>query len=288
MRSAISRECVMNFPARACYERAMKFPIACSFASVLFVATAAAQYTTGFENPPFASGNIHLQDAWSGNSAAARIRTAAEIASDLTTLGLNPANPVHGGSQAFLVSATNVAGSTTLRPVSGLQSELNVLLEVWARPLGAPAANMGNVFLVMEDNASTPIRGAAFRFGSPVGEGGVLKIDYATSSEANVFSWQSSGVLWNTDSWYHFAMDVNYATKTYDFFIDGNQINVDPIPFYNRNSANFSQIRVFRGGNQVGMILDDLSVTVVPEPTTVALLLTGLGALLWRRKCSRA
>ena len=267
----------------------MKLPlILSSVTAVLFATTASAQYATGFENPPFSSGNVHLQDSWSGSSAAARIRTDAEIVGDLTTLGLNPANPVHGGSQAFLVSATNVAGSTTLRPVSGLQSELNVLLEVWARPLGAPAANMGNVFLVMEDNASTPLRGAAFRFGSPTGEGGVLKIDYATSTPANTLVWQSSGVLWNTDSWYHLAMNVNYATKTYDFFIDGNQINASPIPFYNTNSVNFSQIRVFRGSNQVGMIMDDLSVTVIPEPTTVALLLAGGGVMLLRRKWSRA
>lgn len=273
---------------RPWYERGMNSSLVLSGAMAVLLATvASAQYNTGFENPPFSSGNIGGQDAWTGTSAGARVRTDTEIAGDLTALGLNAANPVHGGSQAFLVSSTNLGSSTTLRPVSGLQSELNVLLEVWARPLGAPAANMGNVFLVMEDNASTPIRGAAFRFGSPVGEGGVLKIDYAMSTPANTLVWQSSGVLWNTDTWYHLAMNVNYATRTYDFFIDGNQINTSPIPFYNTNSANFSQIRVFRGGSQVGMIVDDLSVSAVPEPGTLALAWLTAGGLFFWRRCRR-
>ena len=221
-----------------------------------------AQYSTGFENPPFVSGNLNGQDSWTSTTgtpaSAVRIRTATEMASDLAALGLNPANPVHGGSQALLVSATNLAGTTTLRPVSGLQSKPKVVLNLWARPLSGGLT--GNVFLVMEDNAATPLRTAAFRFGL------ALSIEYATSTEANSFFWQPSGLLWNPDNWYELTMSADYGTKTYDFSINGARINTSPIPFYDRNSANFSQIRIFRGSSQTGMIVDDLRVTAVLNP----------------------
>ena len=252
----------------------MKLWTALPFVSAAFLAaTASAQYSTGFENPPFVSGNLHLQDSWTSTTGtpapAVRVRTATEIATDLTAAGLAPANPVHSGSQALFVSSTTLAGTTTLRPVSGLQSALNVLLDVWARPLTGGLTN--NVFLVMEDNAATPLRTAAFRFGP------ALSLDYATSTEANSFFWQPSGILWNSGSWYELTMSVNYTTKTYDFSINGTQMNTSPIPFYNRNSANFSQIRIFRGNTQTGMIVDDLSVAAVPEPS--AFLLTTVGGL---------
>ena len=57
-------------------------------------------------------------------------------------------------------------------------------------------------------------------------------------------------------------MRVNYTSQTYDFSIDGVQVNTSPIPFYEAASDSFSQIRVYRGSNQAGVIVDDLSVSV--------------------------
>lgn len=259
----------------------MKLCTTLSFVTAGFlVTTASAQYSTGFENPPFVSGNLHLQDSWTGATqpTSLRVRTASEIATDLTAGGLNPANPVHSGLQALVVSSTTLGSSTALRPVSGLQSELNVVLDVWARPLTGGLTN--NVFLLMEDNAATPLRTAGFRFGP------ALSIDYATSTPANILVWTPTGIIWNSDSWYDFTMSVNYTTKTYDFSINGTQINTSPIAFYNTNSVNFSQIRIFRGTSQTGMIVDDLIVSVVPEPSALVLATVGglLGLLVLRRK----
>ena len=76
-------------------------------------------------------------------------------------------------------------------------------------------------------------------------------------------------------------MRVDYTTKTYDFSINGAQVNASPIPFYNALSDNFSQIRIFRGANQSGMIVDDLLVTI-PESGPIGFLLVGSVLLFGR------
>ena len=238
---------------------------------------ASAQYATGFEPPTFISGEISGQDLWttSTNSATARVRTAQEIADELTAAGLTPGVTVHGGTQALIVSGPG-ASNATIRTISGLESERFVTLDVWARPLaaGTTGAPMGNIFLTMEDAAGT--RAAAFRFGTTGGQ----NIDYGTSA-APAFPWQPSGVLWDSDSWYRLTISLDYLEKTYDFLVNGS-VNATGVPFYAAGSANFSQIRIFRGANQAGMIVDDLM--VVPEPATFACLLGGVALLLHRRK----
>jgi hypothetical protein len=235
-------------------------------------------YVTGFEDPPFKaevltptfmSGAIDGQDGWttSANPETARIRTATDIAVDLTNAGLNPDMPVHGGSQALYVSGAG-ANNPTIRVIQGLELEQIVILDVWARPL--TSGSLGNIFLTMEDNGGD--RAAAFRFGPG------NSIDYGTAPAAN--PWQPTGDLWSGDSWYRFTMSVNYSTKSYDFAVDGVLKRAD-VPFYSAASDFFSQIRIFRGANQAGMIVDNLA--VVPEPATLGSLLAG-GALVFRRR----
>lgn len=228
------------------------------------ISTASAAYVTGFENPPFVSADVNGQDSWttSANTPTARVRTASEIATDLTNAGLDPAAPVHGGSQALMVSGAG-ASNATIRVISGLETESVVLLDIWARPL--IGGSTGNIFLTMEDSGGD--RAAAFRFGTAFGN----TIDYGT----NIGSvWQPSTTIWDANSWYDLRMRVDYTTKTYDFSINGTQVNASPIPFYNALSDNFSQIRIFRGANQSGMIVDDLLVTI-PEPGPMGFLLIG-------------
>jgi hypothetical protein len=122
----------------------------------------------------------------------------------------------------------------------------------------------------LEDSTGT--RAAAFRFGTP--NTGPQTIDYAPP-------WRQSGLSWDPSTWYRLTMSLDYVTKTYDFDVNGTRVS-SSIPFYNTASANFSQIRIFRGADQAGMIVDDL--VVVPEPATIACLLGGAAVLLHRRK----
>ena len=243
--------------------------------AAFLVTAASAQYSTGFENPPFVSGDVQGQDSWttSRNFSTARVLTATEIATELTNAGLNPNMPVHGGAQALFVSGAGDSNAT-IRPITGLAGENNVVLDVWARPLTGGAT--GNIFLTMEDAEGD--RAAAFRFGPS-------DIDYASSGGG---IWQPSGILWSADSWYRLTMSVDYTARTYDFSVNGTRINTDPIPFYAPNpngriADNLTQIRIFRGANQSGMIVDDLIVTI-PEPGAAAFLICGASVMLLRRR----
>lgn len=220
--------------------------------SVLSVSSAFAQYATDFEAPTFTAGStINGQDSWTTSPTAnGRVLTATQIAGELTTLGVTPGVTVHSGSQALLVSGTGSSGGT-VRVVTGLGSETEVLLNVWVRPLTSTMNNpTGNVFVVMENSAGK--RAAGFRFGP------LQSIDYGLVSG----NWVPTGKRWDPNTWYRMTMRVNYTSQTYDFSIDGVQVNTSPIPFYEAASDSFSQIRVYRGSNQAGVIVDDLSVSV--------------------------
>jgi hypothetical protein len=186
----------------------------------------------------------------------------------LTTAGLTPGQTVHSGSQALLVSGSG-ASNSTLRSMPGLEAQPLIRLDVWARPLapGTTGAPFGNIFLTMEDAAN--VRAAAFRFGTP---GGAQTVDYGTNIPS---VWVATGILWDPEQWHRFTFDLDYTAKSYRLAINGAPVTTDPIPFYNMLSANFSQVRIFRGTNQAGMIVDDLSVVAIPEPLACSLILLG-------------
>jgi hypothetical protein len=253
------------------------------FSAAMAVTVASAQYSTDFENPPFTSGLIAGQDSWTstGSRTNANVRSAAEIAAELTAGGLTAGTVVHSGDQAFLLSGGD-GSSTTTKIVSGLASSPQVTLDVWARPLAprTDAPNIGNVFITMQDSAGA--RAAGFRFGYYDDGSGTAgpHIDYASSVTG---IWQNTGLPWDPDTWYNIAMSVDYSAQRYNFYVNGSQVNVSPIPFYSGNVVNsFDRFAVFRGSSQTGMILDDIS--VVPEPSALAFLVACGSALLLRRR----
>jgi hypothetical protein len=242
--------------------------------AAFFTSTAVAQYATGFESPPFVSGEINGQDSWTTDQiiGVARVLTASEIATELSNLSLDPSMPIHSGSQALMISGSGLA-TATIRVIGGLEAEKNVVLDVWTRPL--IGGTIGNAFVTMEDPNGINGRAAAFRFGPN------YSLDYGTNISG---VWQATGTLWDPNMWYRITMSLDYVAKTYDFAINGIQLNTTPINFYNRNSSNFTQVRLFRGANRSGMIIDDFVVTI-PEPATMAcLLLGGTFALVRRRR----
>jgi len=246
---------------------------------------AQAQYSTGFESPPFTSGALNGQDSWSSGGLVA-VRAVTEIEAELDASGLAVGTVVHSRDQALLVSGSG-GGVTSRRLISGLEDMKAVSMDVWVRPLlpraDVGATNIGNAFIVLEDSSGqTAGRAAAFRFGYyDNGSGAVAPhIDYAINTQG---VWQDTGLSWDADTWYNVRMDVNFATQSYDFILNGTQINTSPIGFYQGNPVtSFGAVRIYRGSNQAGMIVDDL--TVVPEPGVVSLLAMGSAALLLRRR----
>lgn len=248
--------------------------------ALLSAASVSAALVTGFEPPTYTSGAINGQDGWTStnNANAARVLTAAEFSAEVAAASLTPpTQPVHGGTQALFVTGASITtNSNTVRTISGLTGETLVSLDLWAQPLTL-GSSQGNIFLTMEDAAGN--RAAAFRFGLVNSQ---PTIDYGSAVTG---IWVPSGTAWSADTWYHLGMEVDYTAKTYDFFINGAQVNADPIPFYTATSANFSQIRIFRGASQSGMIVDDLRVVAgaIPEPGVMAVLFCS-GVLGLRRR----
>jgi hypothetical protein len=276
-----------------------KLALLASLASVALATTARAQtpggLITGFEpsgspgevtNPAgYTTGSLLFQDNWQGGTVFPRVQTAEEISTELTAAGLNPANPVHSGTQALLAvkGDTNVesTGYFVRDIFTGLESANKVVVSFWARPLtsglgadpaGTPAGNgktigerQGNTFVgIMDSNNET--RAAAVRFGVDTSGSNpytnVLErhIDWGSASAGSAV-WVKSGLLWTADAWYNFKFDMDYTTKKYDFYVNGVKANQDPIRFYNEASQNATRFFVSRGTNQAGQIIDDISVT---------------------------
>lgn len=237
-----------------------------SYPAELILNSSFAFSSTGFEAPTYTSGPIDEQDRWTtdANENAARVLTAEEIVSFLETVGLETNQPVHAGSQAFVVSGPLVS-NTMIRKVPGLESETKVTFDLWARPLNN--GNVGNVFITAENASGT--RAAAVRFGPS------NSIDYGTAISG---VWQATGLTWDPNAWYHITMVLDYDTRTYDFLVDGTAVNTEPIPFYTATAESFNQIRIFRGTGQAGVILDDLSVTVPGSGTEPTLAINRQGS----------
>jgi hypothetical protein len=81
--------------------------------------------------------------------------------------------------------------------------------------------------------------------------------------------WVKSGLLWTPDQWYNFRFDLDYTSKTYDFFVNGSKVNSSPITFYHPASEAAKRFFVSRGTNQAGSILDDVSVRPFVEPPPI-------------------
>jgi hypothetical protein len=265
--------------------------IASVIAPIAFAASSVDAAVIGFEPPTYTSGPLHAQGGWavSGGTvegqAASRIGTASQIADDLTAAGLTPGTTVKSGSQALVHSGPG-GGVNAILVFSEFNLQPRVVVELSARPLNAGSGDgsigtlINNTLIMLESAAGTTGRAAGIRFGFV---NNVRTIDYWTNRGAGSL-WESSALTWDGDTWFDVRFDVDYVSKTYDFYIDNVKLNAESIPFAAPTTTDFHQLRIQRGTNQAGMIVDDISVAI-PEPTALAgLLLLGGGLMLRRRK----
>lgn len=264
-------------------------------------------YPTGYT-----TGSLLFQDGWVGSGNFPRVQTADEIAAELTAAGLNPANPVRSGNQALIATKPDANTEGTGYFVENIFTtgieDSRVIVDYWARPLtsglgadpaGTPAGNgktigerQGNTFVgIMDENR---VRAAAVRFGvDTVGDDPYTNvterhIDFASASAGDAV-WVKSGLLWEADQWYNFKFDLNYDTKKYDFYVNGEKVNSEPIRFYTETSEKATRFFVSKGTNQAGQIIDDVSVTPYVAPPTLAGdfdengVVDGADFLMWQR-----
>jgi hypothetical protein len=176
-------------------------------------------------------------------------------------VGITPGATVRSGSQALFFSAHNVASSTLVRPITGLENESKVVMDIWVRGLlpGNTTAPIGNMFFAIEGTAGTTGR-AAF----------IGLRDTATAAQVGPYFGYGTAVLpgnwgrvglFDGDSWYQLTAIFDYTAKTYDFFINGVEA-AKSVPFVHAVADYFRQLRIFRGANQAGAIIDELSLSI--------------------------
>lgn len=98
----------------------------------------------------------------------------------------------------------------------------------------------------------------------------------------------------NLNEWYTFSLDLDWSSLTYNGTVkDSNNSLVTSftnVAIWDRNNVmtnyGFNQLGVYvhQVGNRPYFLVDDMSVTLVPEPTTLALVLLGLVAVIYFRR----
>jgi hypothetical protein len=242
-------------------------------AATLTIATAPAYgstiFATGFEGPSYTPGNLAGQDGWSiFGSTTATVQSAV----------------VKSGSQAVAVSGSSAA--TQSGPFRS-NASLAQLIELSA-----------DIFLTdTQDNGGWQFAGLGaglIGFAGGVNVSSVGAMNLITDGPTAV------GPVFTRDAWHNLSFTFDFAAQQYSFTFDG-VLAASGISFCGSNAgcsgapvlAYGTQIFDTFGGSHsdVGYI-DNVSVTAleaseVPEPTTAALLATGLAMRLVARRRRR-
>lgn len=248
-------------------------------------ATAQTLYSSGFEDPPFASGsNLLGQDGWSTaippflNPDAAKITNAAAAS----------------GLQSVAVRGMDLISAPEVDPYAAIGS--------YRRPLNYDAGSgLPMVRLQADVRLDGPTLGTGdfftANFAARTGDGFAGEI--SLSSDGFVYGYNGTGddvVLFSApitlNAWHTFGIDIDFAADTYRFSVDG--VSSNPFPF----EAGFVSDILVRESlvvyarpdtatahrDDFTARYDNVSAIATPEPTSAALLACGALALLQRRR----
>ena len=98
----------------------------------------------------------------------------------------------------------------------------------------------------------------------------------------------------NINEWYTFSLDLDWDSLTFSGTVSDSSNNLitsfTNVAIWDRDDEvknyGFNQLGVYvhQKGTQPYVLLDDMSVTLVPEPTTFALVLMGAAAAVYYRR----
>ena len=186
------------------------------------------------------------------------------------------ATSAQGEQSLFLTNDSSHSDSTTARAAFATQSSGILLLTGFAR---AEQTNKGITPLGLIDSSNN--RANVIRFGD---DGTFIFEDGTTTT--------STGVSYVAGEWYYFEQTINLDSHLWDFSIldSGNSpiASASNLEFDNHISS-VGQIRSLAGVTTpaVSWYIDDVSLTMIPEPRSVflaALGLLSLGFVAWRQR----
>lgn len=269
----------------------------CAVASVAVLAAAGQArgsqvvYSTGFENPPFATGSQLLgQDGWSTAIPPFLNPAAAVVAAELPAAGAQAVRVSGGSLQAAAEVSPYTAIGSYRRPVdynAGATGLTTVRVEADVR-LDGPGTT----------GTDTAAASLAARSGSgPVGEievssDGLVK-GYASNLPAGTLTPTFTAPV-TLGAYHRLAIEVDFAADTYRFFVDGAALGT-PLPF----DAGFTSDVLARGAlvtyargdagarDAYTYRFDNFAVTAVPEPAAAGTVMAGTAGLLGARRRRR-
>ncbi len=241
-------------------------------AACLFMASgvARADYSTSFEAPDFTLGLLAGQGGWSEYPASANV---VEVGNALTLSGTQALTilPVFAAGQVGAYYTDNTSGSLVVQSADIYLYSSSTQSEWQFAALGSGLVGFAGGIGIRADDS-------------------IVLITAGIPALSTTFT---------RDVWNHIDLNLDYAAQTYSVDLNGVQI-ASNVAFCGDNSvcagANVpfhanGFFAVFGGAsvNDLG-VLDNYSVTAVPEPDTWAMFASGAGLLGWRlrRRATRS
>lgn len=252
----------------------------------------------------YTAGNLGGQGGttkWSGptNNTSSNYTDLAHVVTD-------PANASNQVLQTQVMPGGNTMGVTLFRyyPSTGAGGDL-------VNAFNASSSILNYSFQVRLDTAAATTAAMRYYFGSGMGSGlQLLQLELVANGVANnnsLFKYSdgtntnlASAITTTVGSWLNVSGQINYATNTYTLFLNGTQqlgsnSQTDLGFYYKAPATSFADgvtgtsigtkdaVFGFRDLNpNVSTSLDNLSLSVVPEPQTWAMIACGLLLLVGR------
>ncbi len=221
-------------------------------ASAVFQATAPGfvTYSTGFEPPTFAVGNLLTQGGWGRGGG---------LAADLTISTANPA----AGAQHLRATWT-AAGSGTVAAISSTQPVGTTAYSVASAKLMITVAGGGTEFDFAPQDPAAGSVVTRVRFLRPTGGVNKIQVLDPNGGGAGVIGYVDTGATWTAGSYFDVKVITDRAAQTYDVCLNGTLIHTGAA--FAKNIANLAIIGTKGTGTQNNILDAD---EVVIDNTSV-------------------
>jgi PEP-CTERM motif-containing protein len=245
-------------------------------------APARGQYDSGgFEPPRFVPGPLATQDPAPPGPWVKDLGTGTAVVQTGT---------VKSGLQAVQVNRPAAATGDTRWAVqqAAFGSSLQLVRVSWDMNVTGtqvPNVPFGPFFGVegYDASGSTPLLAGSLGLDATTGD--------VLIQESGTGAFVETGSVLPFNTWNRFVLEMNYSTKTYQAFVNGNPAG-EPEPFVDLGIVGFTDapISTLAASDGAGLLapgtayFDNYSIEVVPEPASMAIIgLASLGLLRRRR-----